>query len=84
MKWRTPVARGALLLMEAMWVYALAALVMSLVGGAESPSIVGVGLIVVLSYSISRLLQASDLELGVLPHAHQCKGMFLELLSCGR
>jgi hypothetical protein len=66
MSWRIPVARGALLLMETLWVYALVILFVSIGDGTEEPSLIGVGLIVGLSYTISRLLQSSDLELGVL------------------
>lgn len=66
MKWREPVARGLLLLMETLWVYALVFLVVSLADGPETPSLVGVGLIVGLSYTISRLLQSSDLELNII------------------
>lgn len=66
MSWRIPVARGALLLMETLWVYALVILVISIADGPEEPSVIGVGLMVGLSYLISRLLQSSDLDLGVL------------------
>jgi len=52
--------------MEALWVYALVMLVASAAGGPDQPSIIGVGLIVAVSYVISRLLQSSDLELGVI------------------
>lgn len=64
--WRTPVARGALLLMETLWVYGLVILVVSIADGTEEPSIIGVALIVCLSYGISRRLQSSDLDLGLL------------------
>lgn len=66
MRWREPVARGALLIMEALWVYALVLLVVSIVGGPDRPSFIGVTLVVVLSYTISRLLQSSDLDLGII------------------
>jgi hypothetical protein len=64
--WRIPAARGALLLMETLWVYALVILVISIGEGTEEPSLIGVGLIVGVSYTISRLLQSSDIDLGVL------------------
>lgn len=66
MRWRDPVARGALLLMEALWVYALVALVMAIMGGPEQVSLLGAGLVVIVSYTLSRLLQSSDLDLGIL------------------
>lgn len=66
MSWRIPVARGSLLLMEALWVYALVILVISIGSGTEEPSLIGVGLIVGVSYTISRLLQSSDIDLGLL------------------
>ncbi|MGE0058262.1 MAG: DUF4129 domain-containing protein [Dehalococcoidia bacterium] len=66
MSWRIPVARGSLLLMEALWVYALVILVISIGNGTEEPSLIGVGLIVGVSYTISRLLQSSDIDLGLL------------------
>src|SRR5688500_11831400 len=66
MSWREPVARGALLIMETLWVYALVMLVIAVADGPERASIIGIALVVGLSYTISRLLQSSDLDLGLL------------------
>ncbi len=66
MSWRIPVTRGTLLLMEALWTYALVAFVVALVGKGGNPSLAGVCAVVFLSYGISRALQDSDLSLGVI------------------
>ncbi len=66
MSWRIPVTRGALLLMESMWVYAFVAFLVAVTTAGGKPSIPCVLLIVYGSYGISRLLQNSDLALGPL------------------
>ncbi len=65
MKWRLPVTRGALLLMETLWIYALLGFVLAGVTDDSSLSILGVAAVVFISYLISRAFEQSDMELGV-------------------
>jgi hypothetical protein len=76
MSWRQPMARGALLLMEALWAYGLVVLIASLPEEQRLPSLLGVGAVVIVSYLVSRGLQMSDLDLGVL----RIWGMVLSVL----
>ncbi len=66
MTWQGPATRAALLFMETFWVYALVAFLVALVGEGGNPSPFGAGAVVMLSFAISRILQSSDLSLGVL------------------
>ncbi|HXH21043.1 MAG TPA: DUF4129 domain-containing protein [Dehalococcoidia bacterium] len=66
MSWRTPVIRGCVLLMEAMWTYALVAFAVAAITDGGDPSFAGVCAVVLSSYAISRVLQGSELSLGVL------------------
>lgn len=66
MTWRTPVIRASTLLMEAIWTYALVAFAVAAITDGGDPSFVGVCAVVLLSYGISRLLQNSDLSLGII------------------
>ncbi len=66
MSWRASTVRGAMLLMETFWVYALVALLAAAGGNAGEPSPFGVAAVVFTSFLISRALQQSDLDLGVL------------------
>ncbi len=66
MSWRAPVTRGALLLMESLWVYALVAFLVAVIADGGEPSLLGAGVVVFASFGISRLLQSSDLSLGIL------------------
>src|SRR5437762_7791942 len=63
MSWRTPVVRGALLLMEAMWTYAFIAFFVAVVSPGGKPSFPAVCAIVFGSYAVSRFLQDSSLSL---------------------
>ena len=63
---RLAFTRGALLLMEALWVYALVAFLVAVTVGGGRPTLLGVGAVVAVSFTISRFLQQSDLSLGVL------------------
>jgi hypothetical protein len=76
MTWRRPITRGALLLMESFWVYAVGAFFVALVAKGDKPSLPATMLVVALSFSISRYLQASALSLGLL----RFYGVFLSLL----
>jgi hypothetical protein len=64
--WRQPLVRVSLVVMEAMWVYALVAFLVALTVGVDKPSFLGVLCIVGGSYGISRFLQGTDLSLGIL------------------
>jgi len=64
--WRGPVTKTALLLMEALWVYALTAFFVAVVADGGKPSLLGAGAVVFASFGISRLLQSSELSLAVL------------------
>jgi hypothetical protein len=66
MSWRRPAIRGSVLLMEAMWTYALVAFTVAAITDGGEPSLVGVCVVVFGSYGISRLLQGSELSLGLL------------------
>jgi hypothetical protein len=63
--WRPAVTRGALLLMETLWVYAFAAFFIAATADGGHPSPLGAAVIVFCSFGISRLLQLSDLSLGI-------------------
>ena len=68
MNWNAPLTRGALLLMETLWIYALVAFVVAVIAdnaGGDTVSILGVAAIVSISYLISRALEQSELELGL-------------------
>lgn len=65
--WRPAVTRGALLLMESLWVYAFVAFLVASLAVGGKPSIFGAMAVVFGSFSISRFLQQrTDLDLGVL------------------
>src|SRR5262249_17242738 len=64
--WRIPVTRGALLLMEAMWCYALTAFLVAGAGHGGKPSFIAALLVVSIPFLISRFLQQTDLSLGIL------------------
>jgi hypothetical protein len=66
MRWSGPVTKGALLTMEAIWTYALVAVLVAAITDGGKPSVLGVCAVVFLSFSISRVLQNSELELGPL------------------
>jgi hypothetical protein len=66
MSWRLPVTRAALLLMESFWVYAIVAFLVATIADGGEPGLLGVTAIVFASYGISRLLQNSDMELGLI------------------
>ncbi len=63
--WRRPLTQGSLLLMEALWSYALVAFFVALTVGGGKPTVFGVGAIVLFSFAMSRLLQGS--AMGLLP-----------------
>jgi Domain of unknown function (DUF4129) len=65
-QWRAPVVRGALVLMEALWIYALVALVVAITVGGGKPSFLGVLVLVGGAFTISRVLQGSVMSLGML------------------
>lgn len=65
-EWRGPVVRGALVLMEAIWVYAIVALAVALTVGGGKPTFFGVLFVTGGAFTISRLLQGSVLSLGLL------------------
>jgi hypothetical protein len=62
---RLAFTRSAMLLMEAMWAYALVAFLAALIVEGDRPSPLGVVAVVFISFSISRLLLNSDLSIGV-------------------
>ncbi|HEY7268625.1 MAG TPA: DUF4129 domain-containing protein [Dehalococcoidia bacterium] len=66
MKWRSPAISASVLLMEAVWTYAVVAFVVALIADGGKPSLIGVIAVVFLSFGISRALQFSDMSLGVL------------------
>ena len=66
MTWRAPVIRGCTLLMEAIWTYALVAFSVAAITDGGDPSFLGVCAVVLASYGISRLLQGSELSLGII------------------
>jgi hypothetical protein len=66
MTWREPVTRGSLLLMEAMWTYALVAFFVAIATEGGKPSFTAVLLVVSVSFAISRAFQSSELSLGVI------------------
>jgi hypothetical protein len=63
---RLAFTRSAMLLMEAMWAYALVAFLAALIVEGERPSPFGVVAVVFVSFSISRLLMNSELSIGVI------------------
>jgi hypothetical protein len=65
-EWRGPLTRGALLLMESFWAYALMAFWIALTVGGGKPTPLGVAAVVFLSFGVSRALQQSGLDLPVL------------------
>ncbi len=65
MKWRLPVTRGALLLMETLWIYALLGFLLAVAADEITLSLLGVAAVVFLSFLISRALEQSDLDLGL-------------------
>jgi hypothetical protein len=65
-EWRQTLVRASLVLMEALWIYALVAFLVALTVGVGKPSFIGVLIIVAGSYGISRFLEGTDLSLGVL------------------
>src|SRR5437879_4715071 len=66
MTWRGPVTRACLLLMEAMWTYALVAFFVAVVAVGGKPTFAAVAAVVFLSYGVSRFLQDADLSLRAL------------------
>lgn len=58
--------RGSLLIMESLWVYAFVAWFVAITVGGEKPTYLGVAVIVIGSFAISRGLQNSNLSLGIL------------------
>jgi Domain of unknown function (DUF4129) len=64
--WSGRAVRAALVLMEAMWAYALVAFLVALTVGGGKPTFFGVLVVVAASFAISRVLQGSSLGLGVL------------------
>lgn len=65
--WRPAVTRGALLLMESLWVYAFTAFVVAAIAEGGKPSLFGAMVIVFASFGISRFLQQrTNLDLGIL------------------
>lgn len=65
-EWRLTLVRASLVLMEALWIYALVAFLVALTVGVGKPSFIGVLIIVAGSYSVSRFLEGTDLSLGIL------------------
>jgi len=63
--WRPAVTRGALLLMESLWIYALVAWYVAAIGDGGKPTFIGIAVLVFASFSISRALQVSDLSIGI-------------------
>ena len=74
--WRRIAVRGALVLMEALWIYAGVAMLVAITVGGGKPGFLGVAAVVALSFAIARGLQGSDFSLGVL----RFWGAFLSLL----
>lgn len=65
MTWRQPVTRASLLLMESIWTFAIVAFFIGLFSEGGEPSLIGVFMVVGVSFAISRAFQSSDLSLGV-------------------
>jgi hypothetical protein len=63
---RLAFTRSAMLLMEAMWAYALVAFLAAVIVEGDRPSPFGVVAVVFISFSISRLLMSSDLSIGLI------------------
>ncbi len=63
---RKPLARGSLLLMESLWIYALVAFFVAVTVGGGKPTLIGVAVVVGGSWAISRFLQASAMALAPL------------------
>jgi hypothetical protein len=76
MSWRRVVTRSALLTMETLWTYALVAFLIAVLAHARGPSFWAVAAVVGVSFSVSRLLQASDFGVGVI----RVWGMLLSFL----
>ena len=65
--WRPAVTRGALLLMESLWVYAFVAFLVASLAVGGKPTLFGAMAIVFGSFGVSRFLQQrTDMDLGVL------------------
>ena len=63
---RLATTRGALLLMEALWVYALVAFTVAVTVGGDRPTPMGAAAVVGASFIISRALQSSDMPVGLM------------------
>jgi hypothetical protein len=74
--WRPAITRTALLLMESLWVYAFVAFFVAAIADGGRPSPLGAAAVVFASFAISRLLQLSELALGVV----RIWGIFLSFL----
>lgn len=66
MSWRRAVTRGSLLVMESVWVYCMIAVFVAYWTDGGKPSFLATFLVVAASFSLSRLLQGSDLAVGVI------------------
>lgn len=62
-RWRGPLVRGSLILMEGLWVYALVAFVVASTVGGGKPTLLGVMVVVGGAFTLSRLLQGSVMSL---------------------
>jgi hypothetical protein len=62
-RWRGPLVRGSLVLMETLWVYALVAFVVESTVGGGKPTLLGVFVVVGGAFTLSRLLQGSVMSL---------------------
>jgi hypothetical protein len=62
-RWREPLVRGSLILMESLWVYALVAFIVAGTVGGGKPTLLGVLVVVGGSFTLSRLLQGSVMSL---------------------
>lgn len=62
-RWRAPLVRGSLILMETLWVYALVAFIVAGTVGGGKPTLLGVLIVVGGSFTLSRLLQGSVMSL---------------------
>jgi hypothetical protein len=63
--WRLGLTRGALLLMESLWTYAVVAFLVAVMVEGGRPSLPGTLAVVFASFGISRFLQNSSLSLGL-------------------
>ncbi len=64
-RWRSPLVRGSLILMETLWVYALLAFAIAVTVGGGKPTFPGVLLVVGGSFLVSRFLRGTSLSLPV-------------------